>query len=64
MDAVLGQTLADLTIADAQRPASASVEQAVVSAKVEVWLVEQQPDRNAAQLAVLAIAKLLVERMQ
>lgn len=64
MDAVLGQTLASLTITDTQRPAAVAVEQAVVRPKVQVRLVEQQPDRNTAQLAVLAIAQLLIEWMQ
>ena len=64
MDAVLGQALASFTIADAQRPAGSTVEQAEVRTKVEVCFVEQQADRNAAQLAVLTIAQFFVEWMQ
>jgi len=39
------------------------VEQRVVSTEVQLRFVEQQPYRNAAQLVVLALAQLIVERM-
>jgi len=40
------------------------VEQRVVGAEIQLRLVKQQPYRNAAQLVVLALAQLIIERMQ
>jgi hypothetical protein len=59
----LGHAPAGLPIARAQQTPIGAIEQAVVRTEVELWVIEQQPNRDAAQLARRACTQGLIERV-
>lgn len=63
LDGVVREAFGLLTVANTLRPAGLAIEEMVGGAEVESRFVEEQADRNTAQLAALPLAELLIQGM-